>query len=734
MLHRTHLDICQLSMELSCTKSASILCFASVKKDMESAVNDLTRYYEAKEQNYRSIINELNHSVSEHQVKQSHDDSKSIRMNEEVSVLSQFQSSQCLDRIQYSNIKIAQQSETIERLVAELAVVNDELISLRAEVKCSKEIEASFHADHILLHRTISNILNSPCAPIGNEDAIELSMHPYERFLNFVEIELRDLSFLYNVDITGAERMAPKPELINAILQTMKMSARNTSPQRIDLDTTSDSQQIKDFLSDINLAQNKVIDMNEHMECTSRSRDECEKLLIIEQKRAKSLENTISSVSVELDSKSKVLTQTEEQYRKLQAKHENATAEIDQCQKLALELKRIIIEKNSEIQSKQNQLFELQFRLDDVTSRSDGLDASLEGVESVQDNSIVVDISMARHDELAEEVARLESKILQKDQDAAQLSSMHKAIVDGLEDECRRLVDEIDEAKRYISALEDTHSRLAEDVERQRLACEAKGRMNKDLESALHILQEQKIQIEEDNQHISAEVSKLAVAVASCASLIEGFSFNEQCPASCCGNLQYIGLFIQYLLASRESMALSDIITPKTRGRGGFSERSDIIVELEEMKGTLTDVLSSPRLTSVKQTDDKTDEHDLYHDLVHAVEQLEQLSQNFRNCQEQWKDKESQLTLRINHLERSSHVQIVNLKLEQEWRQRLTATVIENLQRRRHCNVLRRAFQTWAFQTRWRKHLDIVKDMAKELLQTRQKVLLLKSQFTGNAI
>ena len=181
-------------------------------------------------------------------------------------------------------------------------------------------------------------------------------------------------------------------------------------------------------------------------------------------------------------------------------------------------------------------------------------------------------------------------------------------------------------------------------------------------------------------------------------------------------------------------MALSDIITPKTRGRGGFSERSDIIVELEEMKGTLTDVLSSPRLTSVKQTDDKTDEHDLYHDLVHAVEQLEQLSQNFRNCQEQWKDKESQLTLRINHLERSSHVQIVNLKLEQEWRQRLTATVIENLQRRRHCNVLRRAFQTWAFQTRWRKHLDIVKDMAKELLQTRQKVLLLKSQFTGNAI
>ena len=735
MLHRTHLDICQLSMELSCTKGASVLCIASFKKDLESAMNDLVQYYEAKEQNYRSIINELNRIVSEHHNEEIpfNEDFVSTPMDKEIS-LCRSQSHKCSDQSEHMCTTLDHQRDTIERLTNELAIVNDELTSLQAEVKCSKEVEASYHSEQILLHRTISNILNSPSSSIDIDEAIESSMHPYERFLNFVEIELRDLSILYNVDMTGIEIIASKPELINAMLQTMKMSAVSMTSQKVDLDSTSDSQQIRDFLSDIDLAQNKVIDMNKQMQYTSRSRDEFEKLLAMEQKRTVALENAISNASMELESKSKMLTQTEEQYRKLHVKHENATAEIDQCQKLALELKRIIIEKNSEIQTKQNQLFELQFKLDDITARSDGLKASFEGVESTQADLILVDKSTTRHDELAEEVARLESKILQRDQDAAQLSSMHEAIVDGLEDQCQQLVDEIDEARDYISALEDAQSRLMEDVEQHRIGCQAKDRINKDLESALHILKEQKIQAEEDNRLIASEVSKLAVAVASCASFVEGFSFDVQSPTSCCGNLQYIGSFIQYLYATRESAASSDTITPKTRGRGGFSERSDIIVGLNEMKDTLKNVLSSPRLTPVKQTDNRTDQDDLYYDLVNAVEQLERLSQNFRNCQEQWREKESHLTSRINHLESSSHIQIANLEIEQAWRRRLTATVIENLQRRRHCSVLRRAFQTWAFQIRWRKHLDIVKDMAKELLQTRQKVLLLKSQFIGTSI
>jgi hypothetical protein len=157
-----------------------------------------------------------------------------------------------------------------------------------------------------------------------------------------------------------------------------------------------------------------------------------------------------------------------------------------------------------------------------------------------------------------------------------------------------------------------------------------------------------------------------------------------------------------------------------------------MLSEFEYMRDTLKNVLASPKFTPVKSAMNNAEQDDLYFDLVNAVGQLEQLSENFRDCQDQWKEKETQLTIQICDLESKMHVQIANLELEQAWRQRLTTTVIENLQRRRHISVLRRAFQTWACQTRLRKHLKIVKDMARELLQTRQKVLLLKSHFTGN--
>ena len=172
-----------------------------------------------------------------------------------------------------------------------------------------------------------------------------------------------------------------------------------------------------------------------------------------------------------------------------------------------------------------------------------------------------------------------------------------------------------------------------------------------------------------------------------------------------------------------------DASTPKTRGRGGFTESSNLIVELKDMRNTLKNVLASPTLTPVRHGDGDSNQDDLYYDLVNAVGQLERLSENFRDCQEQWKDKEHQLTLLIQNLETKSRNQISDLESEKAWRKRLTDTVVSNLQRRRHCSVLRRAFQAWACQARLAKHLNIVKDMAKELLQTRQKVLLLKSHF-----
>jgi hypothetical protein len=339
-----------------------------------------------------------------------------------------------------------------------------------------------------------------------------------------------------------------------------------------------------------------------------------------------------------------------------------------------------------------------------------------------------------RHVELADEVTRLEETILRMNQDSTNLSSMHQALVDGLENECHKLTDEIDEARDYIRSLEDIQNRLEDDVGLLKRDCEAKDRINRDLESALTILKQQKARVEEVNRLITSEVSKLTNVVVSYASCTEGFSFdNAQSPSSWYENLQYIERFIHFQHTKREASVDSEAITPITRGRGGFTEKSDMIAEFKEMQNMLKNVLASPRLTAAKHSEAKSDQDDLYYDLVNAVDQLQQLSDTFRDCQDRWKEKEVQLTSLIHDFEAKSHIQIANLELEQAWRQRLTSTVIENLERRRHCSVLRRAFQTWACQARLRKHLNIVKDMARELLQTKQKVLLLKSQFTDTA-
>ncbi|KAL7514001.1 hypothetical protein ACHAXN_011384 [Cyclotella atomus] len=712
MLHRTHLDVCQLSMELSCTKGATVVYIADIKKSVESMVNDLSRYYNAKEMNYKSIIDELNEVVSRNQARCSH----------ETEVMHSEQVAELNSQLEQKDVMLRTQHQQNKRLRSELSIARDELICSQAAVSCSKEVEASYHADRILLHQAISIILNSSSTP-DVQDSVSLSSHPYERFMSFIEHELRDLCILQNFPIVVSDCSSSKPELVNQILQTMKLSALNPMPQPVDLNETSDSEQFRDFLCDIDEAKNKIIHMDTRLQQTTQSREELERLLTTEQERASLLEEVVTETASQLDSKSKLLIQAEDQHKRLQVKYEKASAEIDACQTLAQELRRIIIEKNAEIQTKQNELFELQYKLDDITARTDG----------PMSNSSEMNQSI-RHVELADEVTRLEETILRMNQDSTNLSSMHQALVDGLENECHKLTDEIDEARDYIRSLEDIQNRLEDDVGLLKRDCEAKDRINRDLESALTILKQQKARVEEDNRLITSEVSKLTNVVVSYASCTEEFSFdNAQSPSSWYENLQYIERFIHFQHTKREASVDSEAITPITRGRGGFTEKSDMIAEFKEMQNMLKNVLASPRLTAAKHSEAKSDQGDLYYDLVNAVDQLQQLSDTFRDCQDRWKEKEVQLTSLIHDFEAKSHIQIANLELEQAWRQRLTSTVIENLERRRHCSVLRRAFQTWACQARLRKHLNIVKDMARELLQTKQKVLLLKSQFTDTA-
>jgi hypothetical protein len=341
-----------------------------------------------------------------------------------------------------------------------------------------------------------------------------------------------------------------------------------------------------------------------------------------------------------------------------------------------------------------------------------------------------------RHEQLSEKLSRLEETIFQMNQDSAQTSSMHQELVDGLEAECQRLTDEIDEARYYIFSLENMQTALEGNLASLKKDNEAKTRINMDLESALTILKQQKASADEDRHIVVWEVAKLTDAVISYASCFEGFSKDLQAPSSWSVNLKFISEFLHHLQSSRESVYCTDVaITPKARGRGtkvtfaGLPEHSDMLVGINGMKDTIKNVLASPRLTPAKNGERNSEEDGLYHDLVKAVDQLELLSEKYQECQELWSGKEFTFISQIEDLENQVHAKATNLELEQARRHRVTTIVLANIHRRRHCTVLRRAFQTWSSQAKLRKHLTIIRDMAQELLQTRKKVLLLKSHF-----
>lgn len=63
MLHSTHLDICQFSMELACTKGDVMLSIAEVKKGCEEAIATVVHHYEAKKVEYQRHIKSLGEEV-----------------------------------------------------------------------------------------------------------------------------------------------------------------------------------------------------------------------------------------------------------------------------------------------------------------------------------------------------------------------------------------------------------------------------------------------------------------------------------------------------------------------------------------------------------------------------------------------------------------------------------------------------------------------------------------------
>ena len=130
---------------------------------------------------------------------------------------------------------------------------------------------------------------------------------------------------------------------------------------------------------------------------------------------------------------------------------------------------------NKEIELKEILALTLQYQIDDLSSRADGWKASFEGIvsdvgnniSSPEDVAVILTASTEQQDTLSSEIAKLEEKILHINEDQRQLSSIHQAIVDGLESQCdivseenANICDKLREKHDYICTLEEAEEQL----------------------------------------------------------------------------------------------------------------------------------------------------------------------------------------------------------------------------------------------------------------------------------
>ena len=128
----------------------------------------------------------------------------------------------------------------------------------------------------------------------------------------------------------------------------------------------------------------------------------------------------------------------------------------------------------------------------------------------------------------------------------------------------------------------------------------------------------------------------------------------------------------------------------------------------------------------------------LYSDLLKAHEQLGSLSEKiaaFRVDQMEWEHREVRFQSRIAELEEENKVMRLTptalSDVDQSKLKEAGAVMMGNFDKRHRRAAMQQAFQTWSSQTRTSQHLGIAMEMARELAQTRKKVLMLKAHLDG---
>lgn len=419
---------------------------------------------------------------------------------------------------------------------------------------------------------------------------------------------------------------------------------------------------------------------------------------------------------------------------------------------------------------------ELQYKIDEISAKADGWKASLDGIviddntgiSSPDDIAKLMAINKEKQDTLSSRVSELEEQCLRMSQDSSQQASMHKAIVEGLESQCGLLSDdyadiclEISEKQDYITTLEEAKGRLEVNVGILKKEKDDARRTLTDLQKSLGILRQQKLDSDKLRNEVLAAVKDLTNVVLVHSTKLEGFTAKITLSTSNCNwseSVEYITQFIEHAaskLNQNYSQVAAEAVTPKAKGASDSfcgvsnftSQHSDMLEDLKSMKTALANVMSSPKFTPMKEVarqeqspvvhDTTIDEYGekLYQDLFRAHEQMTSLSTRIQEDQMHWEDREACLLSRIKELEEEieNNTKVAaSLDASVENADQVTTTKDENFEQRYQKAIVRRAFQTWKTQTRMSKHMKIALQMAKELAQTRKKVLLLKTHLDGS--
>lgn len=415
---------------------------------------------------------------------------------------------------------------------------------------------------------------------------------------------------------------------------------------------------------------------------------------------------------------------------------------------------------------------ELQYKVDFLEAQADGWKISslnTADIESKQcrfssdDVSDMISATTKRHYDLSSDFAKLEEKCSRMEDDFRQRTSMHEAIVDGLESECKTLFHEIDdfqtdlhEKQVYIASLEEAKARLENDFNALMNDRDDACSKLSELQHLCSELRQEKEAAEILTNRIISAARKLANVAIDQGCKLDWFPINSISPSSWSENMDIIAQFIEH--ASRANQKQNQIIAPSQicysdttppRSEGGkspvtvdlVSQHYDVLEDLKRMKHAIASAMASPKLTPIKcnrrEEGDSCDE--LYANLMKAHEQLDSLSmkiQSFQDEQMKWKEWETYYGCRIAELESENQImkaaaipeasQVVKMK-------EISSVLIHIFQHRHRRSVVQRAFQAWVSQTRMSRHVVIVKDMAKELAMTRKKVLLLKSHMENNS-